>query len=241
MDSNHRYPAPKAGAIAARRRPVNMREFKVKSMKASIEKEIIDTLFSYYPEEIEFISEKDPFRFLVTVILSASNTDESAEKCARNLFSVLPDPNAIASADSNQIEKLIWSGGLAKSKARSIKALASYVVGNGKIPEEIDELTKIPGIGEKTANCYLGFLSRPAVIVDTHFARVVSRLGLVDAGEKERDKVYKLVKKKFPERIWYRLSMVLNKHGRVYCKSRDPNCTSCPVSKLCPKRRSSAQ
>lgn len=208
-------------------------------MESSIDSEILDILFCYYPEKIEFIEEKDPFKFLSTVILSASNTDISAKRSADKLFSVFPDVDAICLANTEEIEDLIRSSGLYKNKARSIKALAQYIKENGKIPESVEELTAIPGIGVKTANCYLGFLSRPAVIVDTHFARVSYRLGLVK--KKDPASIYKEIRERYDEKIWYRMSMVLNLHGRVCCLAKTPKCKVCPVSMFCPSRENDVQ
>ncbi len=198
---------------------------------------IFDILDRAYPEEIRFIKERNPFRFLCTVILSASSTDRQAEKAEHNLNSALPTPSDILSADISLIESLINGAGLSKSKARSIKALSEVYLREGKIPESIEELTRIPGIGVKTANCYLvDILSKPGVIVDTHFARVSHRLGLTSS--ENRSKVYKEIRESFPCEYWARLSMTLNLHGRLYCKARKPLCRDCMLSSICPSRAS---
>lgn len=198
----------------------------------SIQKKKISKIFSIYPEEIEFIPADDPFRFLCTVILSASSTDEMALRSADKLFSSHPTAKDIAGLEEEEIASYIRSSGLTKSKARSIKALSRKASEEG-IPETLEELTRLPGIGEKTASCYLvSILKKPAVIVDTHFARVASRLGLVKATT--RDAIYKEVKESYPEEIWARLSMTVNKHGRTYCFARKPDCNGCPLGELCP-------
>ena len=199
--------------------------------------EIYKKLDNAYPERIAFIEQDDPFRFLCTVILSASSTDREAMKAEQALHERLPFPRDIAEADISLIESFIKSAGLFKNKARSIKALAEVYVERGMIPETIEELTRIPGIGVKTANCYLvDILKRPGVIVDTHFARVVFRLGLTSTDD--RDKVYKEIRQKFDSALWSRLSMTANLHGRVYCKARKPLCSECFLSSICPSRAS---
>ena len=102
-------------------------------------------------------------------------------------------------------------------------------------PETVEELIKIPGIGVKTANCYLvDILDKPGVIVDTHFARVVHRLGLTSTDD--RDKVYREIRKEFDPSMWSRLSMTANLHGRKYCKARSPLCSTCFLSSICPSK-----
>ena len=197
--------------------------------------EIYKKLDEAYPKKIEFIKRGDPFRFLCTVILSASSTDREAMRAEERLHSALPSAEAIADAESSQVEELIKSAGLYKNKARSIKAIAEVTLREGRIPETVEELIKIPGIGVKTANCYLvDILDKPGVIVDTHFARVVHRLGLTSTDD--RDKVYREIRKEFDPSMWSRLSMTANLHGRKYCKARSPLCSTCFLSSICPSK-----
>ena len=192
---------------------------------------IFSIIDKHYPEEISFLPVISPFRFLVTVMLSASTTDRQAEKAAENLFSVYPDENAIAAADADDIEKLIRSAGLSKSKSKNIKGTAEAVAASG-LPDTMEGLMSLPGVGEKTASCYMhSILGRPAVIADTHFVRVAKRLGFTDTDD--RNKSAKEIRERFPESMWSRLSMALNLHGRVVCHAK-PDCRSCPVSAICP-------
>ena len=185
--------------------------------------EIYKKLDEAYPKEIEFIKRGDPFRFLCTVILSASSTDREAMRAEERLHSALPSAEAIADAQSSQVEELIKSAGLYKNKARSIKALAEVTLREGRIPETVEELIKIPGIGVKTANCYLvDILDKPGV------------LGLTSTDD--RDKVYREIRKEFDPSMWSRLSMTANLHGRKYCKARSPLCSTCFLSSICPSK-----
>lgn len=202
-------------------------------------RQIVERLRAINTEEIAFIHEREPFRFLVTVILSASNTDIAAEKSAAKLFGALPTPKDIDDADISVVEDLIRSSGLSRNKSRSIKALAHVVVTEGKIPETIPLLTKIQGIGVKTANCYLvSVLGLPGVIVDTHFARTSFRLGLSNTDD--RDKCYKYIRENYPDDMWSDMSMMVNKLGRDFCHARKPDCAGCPLADLCPSRSVSA-
>ena len=194
--------------------------------------EIIKLLDEHYPKDISFLPVISPFRFLVTVMLSASTTDRQAEKAAENLFSSFPDAAAIASATESDIESLIRSAGLARSKARNIKATARYVAKNG-IPESEKDLVKLPGVGEKTAACYLvTVLGRPGVIADTHFVRVAKRLGLTDTDDRIRSA--REIRTRFDPSLWARMSMTVNLHGRKVCSPR-PRCGECFLRDLCPR------
>ena len=193
---------------------------------------IINTLDSYFPQEISFLSYNNPFRFLVTVILSGSSTDKMAEISAERLFSVFADASSLKDAKLEEIEELIHSSGLFRAKARNIKALSEIVAEKG-IPDTLEELVKLPGVGEKTASCYLQrVLKKNAVVVDTHFERTAFRLGLTDTHD--RNKAAREIKERIPEKYWNRLSDTVNSLGRQKCRPK-PNCSLCPVEKLCPK------
>ena len=139
-----------------------------------------------YPERISFLDETDGYRFLITVMLSASTTDSQAEKAACRLFSVFPDAASVGNADEASIEALIRTAGLSRQKAGRIKAVSSYVAAYG-IPSDAASLMALPGIGEKTAACYLvNILGEPAVIADTHFVRTARRLGFTDTSDRAR-------------------------------------------------------
>ena len=188
-------------------------------------------LDKFYPEEISFIEEDDPWRFLITVMLSASTTDKQAVKAATALFSEYPDPSSLGKAETVKIEEIIKPAGLFRTKAPRIREVSAYIAENG-LPENEEELTKLPGIGEKTAACYLDHvLALPAVIADTHFVRVSHRLGFSDTTD--RQKAAAEIRERFPEAIWSRISMVLNLHGRTLCRPK-PVCHDCPVKSLCP-------
>ena len=194
--------------------------------------EIISKLDLVFPKEIEFLPCTEPFRFLVTVILSGSSTDKMAMISAEKLFGVFPDPKAISEAKREEIEDLIHSSGLFRAKARNIKALSEIVAEKG-IPDTLEELVKLPGVGEKTASCYLQrVLKKNAVVVDTHFERTAFRLGLTDTHD--RNKAAREIKERIPEKYWNRLSDTVNSLGRQKCRPK-PNCSQCPVEKLCPK------
>ena len=194
--------------------------------------EIISKLDLVFPKEIEFLPCTEPFRFLVTVILSGSSTDKMAMISAEKLFRVFPDPKAISEAKREEIEDLIHSSGLFRAKAKNIQELSKIVVERG-IPDTLEELMKLPGVGEKTASCYLQKVKgESAVVVDTHFERTAFRLGLTHTHD--RIKACKEIKDTIDKEYWNRVSDTLNNLGRKFCRPK-PSCNQCPLSNLCPK------
>lgn len=197
----------------------------------SREKKIYDELNSHYPENISFLRADDPFVFLVTVMLSASSTDKRAQAASDRLFSIYKDRYAIALAEEDSVEEIIHDVGLARSKAKNIIKMAKMIVESGHIPEDMKGLCSLPGVGEKTASCYIStILGKPAVIADIHFVRVANRLDLIDT--QDRNKAASEIRNSFPENMWTRLSMTINLHGRVICKPK-PKCTECFLARLC--------
>lgn len=192
--------------------------------------EILDRL---YPEDISFLDEADPFRFLCSVVLSAQTRDDYVNAVTPKLWAKYPEAADLACCDLAELEEIIHPLGFYRAKARNLKALAQEVQKlGGVIPCDINELVKLPGVGRKTANCYINHvLNEPAVIVDTHFARVAYRLGYTD--HKDASEVEMDIRKNFPPSQWSRLSMTLNLHGRKYCHARKPDCGACPVSAYC--------
>ena len=185
-----------------------------------------------FPKEIEFLPCTEPFRFLVTVILSGSSTDKMAMISAEKLFGVFPDPKAISEAKRGEIEDLIHSSGLFRAKAKNIQELSKIVVERG-IPDTLEELVKLPGVGEKTASCYLQKVKgESAVVVDTHFERTAFRLGLTHTHD--RIKACKEIKDTIDKEYWNRVSDTVNNLGRKFCRPK-PSCNQCPLSNLSPK------
>ena len=188
-------------------------------------------LSEYYPKEISFLIKEDPFRFLICVILSAQTTDKKVNEVSPILFGKYPDADSLSKADQKTVEEIIRPLGFYSMKAKNIIATASLI--KDGIPETMEELIKLPGVGRKTASCYLGdILGHPAIIVDTHFFRVARRLGYTDANTAEGVELD--LKKKVDPTLWYRMSMVLNKHGREFCYAKKPDCPGCPVKDICP-------
>jgi endonuclease-3 len=175
------------------------------------------------------------FQLLAAVILSAQSTDAAVNKITPKLFRRFPTPDRMATAPLAEIEDVIRTLGLFRSKARSLKACARQLVErfNGEVPATMEELISLAGVGRKTANVVLGHaFDLPGIIVDTHCKRVSRRLDLTrseDPVQIERD-----LSRLLPAEQWTGFSHRLIIHGRRICHARKPDCKGCVVEQLCP-------
>ncbi len=175
------------------------------------------------------------FKLLIRTILSARNTDDNAVAAAKLLFSKYKTPAEIARAPIRELEKLVKRGVFYKVKARNIKKLSKILVDkyNGKVPDSIEELVKLPGVGRKTANVVLshGFKKAEGIAVDTHVFRVVNRIGIVS--ERTPLKTEQALLKVVPKKYWLNFNKLFVLHGRNICKARNPQCEICPIRRWC--------
>lgn len=183
--------------------------------------------------ELDFQS---PFQLLVATILSAQCTDVRVNMVTPALFAAYPDANALAAARQEAVEKLIHSTGFFRSKAKSLIGMATGLVERhgGKVPAEMDDLVKLPGVGRKTANVILGnaFGKNEGVVVDTHVQRVTGRLGLSHGSDPV--KIERELMAEFPRDDWTMLSHLMIFHGRRVCIARRPRCAECTLNDICP-------
>lgn len=196
---------------------------------------IIERLLATYGEVTGFLEYRSPFELLIAVILSAQTTDRQVNLVTPLLFERFPTPAALAKAEAAEIEGIIHSIGFFRTKARNIRETARLIAEHfgGSVPETMEDLTALPGVGRKSANVVRGTIfGLPAVIVDTHFGRVARRLGL--SSERDPAKLEAQIAGKVAPEQQMHLSMLLNKHGRVYCHARKPDCAACPLRSLCP-------
>ena len=195
---------------------------------------IAEKLDRIYPPEIEFLGYENSYQLLITVILTAQTTDRQVMRVTPELFSKYPEPAMLGNALQKDVEKIIKSTGFFKVKAANIIKTGRILAESygSIVPDSMEELVKLPGVGRKSANVVLGTLfSRPAVIVDTHFKRVVKRFGITE--NDNPDKVERDIKKLLPPDMHYRFSMTANLHGRAVCHARKPECGNCRVSEYC--------
>jgi endonuclease-3 len=197
--------------------------------------EIFEALVREYPEARPHLNYSSPYQLLVATILAAQCTDEAVNKVTPELFRRYPGSAQLASADQSSLEQLIRSTGFYRNKTKSLLNMARALEERhaGRLPESVEEMVKLPGVGRKTANVVAGNChGTPAIIVDTHFKRLAGRLGL--SGETDPDKIELSVREILPERHWTRFSLVINEHGRQVCTARKPRCPQCVVNPLCP-------
>jgi endonuclease-3 len=183
--------------------------------------------------ELDF---RSPFELIVAVVLSAQTTDVGVNKATPKLFARFPDAKALAAVESIEVEPYVAALGFFRMKAKSIVGLARALVERhgGEVPQTLDELVKLPGVGRKTANVVLGVLwNKPeGVVVDTHVMRLSQRLGWTkqrDPGKIELD-----LCKILPRSEWDHAAHVLIFHGRRCCYARKPECEACSVNDVCP-------
>jgi len=199
-------------------------------------KEVLKILEREYPEAECSLFFGTPFQLLVATILSAQCTDERVNKTTPALFEKFPDPQSMAKAKPAELEKLIQSTGFYKSKAKSILESSKALVEQhgGEVPRDLESLTKLRGVGRKTANVVLGVaFGTPALVVDTHVGRVSRRLGFTKAMDPVRveSELMELV----PREQWTEYAHLLIAHGREICTARRAYCEDCPLSRFCPK------
>lgn len=181
------------------------------------------------------LEHRSPFELLCATILSAQCTDVRVNEVTPALFDAYPDPLSLSRADPDQLEALIRPTGFFRSKARNLLGMSRALVDRfeGRVPEDLDTLVSLPGVGRKTANVLRSVaFGQPGLAVDTHVGRVTRRLGLTASDDPvvvERE-VCALV----PPEEWGTLSLRLILHGRGVCVARKPHCASCILSDICP-------
>jgi endonuclease-3 len=201
--------------------------------------EVYDRLITNYPDAHCALDFKTPFQLLIATILSAQCTDKRVNMVTPALFKRYPTPADLAAARPEELEEMIKSTGFFRSKTKSLIGMSTAVAEQhgGRVPDEMDALVKLPGVGRKTANVILGnaFDKNDGVVVDTHVTRLSNRLGLTkqtDAVKIEQD-LMKLI----PRERWTMLSHLLIEHGRTICEARRPKCEECFLNDICPSSR----
>jgi endonuclease-3 len=188
-----------------------------------------------YPDarcELDF---DDPFQLLVVTVLSAQTTDRRVNIARPAIFAAYPDPASMAAAPREHLEQLLGPLGFFRQKTETLLKLSAALVEryDGQVPPKLTELVTLPGVGRKTANVVLGnAFDVPGITVDTHFGRLVRRLGWTE--ETDPVKVEHAIGALFPKRDWTMLSHHLIWHGRRRCHAKKPACGACPVAQWCP-------
>jgi endonuclease-3 len=189
--------------------------------------ELLDELYPAPPIPLDH---QDPFTLLVSVLLSAQTTDKKVNEVTPALFSEAPDPESMAALPVDRILALIRTVGLAPTKAKNLKAMARLLVERhgGQVPDDIDALEALPGVGHKTASVVVcQAFGRPAFPVDTHIHRLAARWGLSDG--KNVTKTEADLKKVFPKDTWIRRHLQIIYFGREHCPARGHDLRHCPI------------
>ena len=208
-------------------------------MKKPDEKYVAEVLArldrEYGTNDIVYLDHETPVQFLIAVILSAQCTDARVNMVTPRLFTVFPTLEAFAEADVEELEKEIHSIGFYHAKAKNIIGCTRRLrdAYNGVVPDTMEELLTLPGVGRKTANVILGNVYRkPSVVVDTHVKRISRKLGFTE--ETDPEKVEYDLMEVLPEENWIRYNMQIITLGRTICFARSPKCEKCFLKDICP-------
>ena len=207
--------------------------------KKSEVKKILDILDELYPDAHCALTHQNPLELLVATILSAQCTDERVNKVTVNLFEKYQTAEDYARVELTELEEDVRPTGFFRNKAKSIKALGRALAEEheGRVPDRLEPLVKLPGVGRKTANVVLGNAFHiPGLVVDTHVGRISQRLGLTE--NKDAVKIEFDLMEQIPKEKWTLFSNQMIQHGRRVCASRKPKCDICRLLTLCPYGKS---
>lgn len=214
-----------------------------------LEERYIDEVFNEFSEKlaelgsplpsVSLIAEedKDPYRVLVSTLISLRTKDEVTLEASKRLFRIAPDIKSLSQMQPEQIAELIKPAGFYKRKGEQIKKVATIIVNdfNGIVPDDMDTLLSLPGVGIKTASLVLNLgYGIDAVCVDCHVHEIANRLGWVDT--KTAENTEKRLRKILPQRFWIPLNELLVRYGQKVCTPVSPFCSKCPENGRCPKK-----
>lgn len=209
-------------------------EFPEKKKRAQ---SVVRKLRKLFPEAECALHHESAFQLLVATILSAQCTDERVNQATPELFQQYPDAAALKASTQEDVERIVKPLGFFRNKATNIRAMAARLVDDfdGEIPQDIDKLVTLPGVGRKTASVVLGtwFGIPSGVVVDTHVRRISNLLGLTDSQNPEI--IERHLMQILPQKEWIEFSHRIILHGRATCIARRPRCTECGLLKWCPR------
>lgn len=209
----------------------------LKSQKSRMT-ECLGILSKKYPNVKIQLNHSNEFELLISTMLSAQCTDARVNIVTESLFKKYKIPDDYLLVPQEELEMDIFSTGFYKAKAKNIRATCKELIDkfDGKVPDSLEELIRLPGVGRKTANVVLGHaFGVPGVVVDTHVTRISNRLGFVDYDDAY--KIEKALEKLIPIELWVIFTHYFISFGREICVARKPKCEICPVEHLCPSSR----
>src|SRR5215216_6206258 len=185
-------------------------------------------------KELQMEEDNDPFKILIGTILSARSRDENTSKIVRKLFQKYKNARELANADLNDIKSIIRSIGFYNTKAERIKQVSKIIVEkfHGIVPNEVEDLLELPGVGRKTANCVLVYaFNKPAIPVDIHVHRISNRIGIVDTKTVKQTEIE--LNKIVDSRLWTRVNNTFVMYGQNVCLPTRPICKICDLKEIC--------
>ena len=198
---------------------------------------MVELLAGAYPDARCELDYRNPWELLVATVLSAQCTDQRVNQVTPELFRRWPTPAAMADASLAELEEAVRPTGFFRNKARAVRETAQILVSRhgGDVPQELEALVELPGVGRKTAKVVLGeaFGIAAGIAVDTHVRRVAGRLGLTRSSEAET--IAGELERLVPQPEWAAFSMQMILHGRRVCVARRPRCADCPLEPVCAK------
>jgi len=197
-------------------------------------KKILEILFKIYPEATCSLDYNKPLELLIATMLAAQCTDERVNIVTRDLFKKYTSVYNYANANPEELEEDIRPTGFYRNKARNIIGCCKKLIKDfgGKVPDNMEDLLSLPGVGRKTANVVLGNIYKiPGIIVDTHCKRLSNRIGLTE--EEDPEKIEFDLMEILPREDWTAFSNSLVYHGRAICNARKPKCVHCPIAQYC--------
>ncbi|MBT3395463.1 endonuclease III [archaeon] len=209
-----------------------MRSVNIDKIYSILKKEVID--YKVPIVDLIQIQTKDPFKVLITTILSARTKDGTTSIAAKKLFIKIKKIKDIEKFTQKEIEKLIYPVGFYKTKAKHLKQLPIILKQefNNKIPETIEELIKLPGVGRKTANLVVTIaFNKPGICVDTHVHKIMNRIGYIET--KTPYETEMRLRDKLPKKYWKTINSILVAFGQNLCTPISPHCSNCPINKYC--------
>jgi endonuclease-3 len=210
-------------------------------MKKTSPGSVLKILERTYPDAKCTLTHRNPLHLLIATILSAQCTDERVNRVTPGLFRKYRTAKAFARARQGELEKDIHSLGFYRQKAKSIRACCKKIADDhgGDVPDRMEDLVELAGVGRKTANVVLNeAFGEPAIAVDTHVLRTAGRLGWIDTRDPVKAELQ--IMETVPEKWWQRFTMLMIFHGRNCCGARKPNCAGCPVARHCPYGQASS-
>ncbi|MDO5828831.1 MAG: endonuclease III [Methanocorpusculum sp.] len=196
---------------------------------------ILNTIYPHTREDMNFLKFRNPFEILIMTVLSAQTTDKTINGLRDELFARYPDAEALSKARQEDVEQIIRPAGYYHAKAKNIIAASKRLVAefNGEVPDTIEELTTLPGVGRKTANIVTNhaYHKTYGIAVDTHVKRLSIRLGFTNKTEPE--KIEQDLLALFDKKWWEHVNYLLISHGRAVCDARRPACDKCVLKERC--------